>query len=465
MANDPNTIQYVIQEDGFWYIASKEKNPYVPELTVSAKGIANGLSTEYNDGFDFGPDSYNPSVTSGVPLTQTSGIQEAWNYCISNATLDYEKNGWIVPVILILAGNCVCDTDVNINTNSLPLTNISIQGVDRKLSKVTFTSSTHRGFIIDPSYTDDVYMGKFEISSNGGTGGLSSVEYLPTSFHGNDFHFFEMYFGDTVSNGNIYISQLAQLIIIDVFFNAQSPNVGVNITSSVFTAIILGGSIASDMNYAGNSVSILSSKSVAAVTTFIGGILHILGGEYYAEIKLSGNAESISIDNVYMDYLNYPNLISLKSGVASATVDNVVLNNVTFNSNISNNITVVGSGITVKNAYTRQIVNSSSYTITLPYNTPTLSTNPPASATVYQNTNPYDIEIDLPVYATTAGTAGYVTVAKGASSTPTAIGNQYVSGDTSDTSEQIIRLRVPAGWYYEFTASGVTFGTASVFAD
>ena len=96
---------------------------------------------------------------------------------------------------------------------------------------------------------------------------------------------------------------------------------------------------------------------------------------------------------------------------------------------------------------------------------PTLSTNPPVSATVYQNTNPYAIEIDLPVYATTAGTAGYVTIAKGATSTPSAIGNQYVSGDTSNTSEQIIRLRVPANWYYEFTASGVTFGTASVFAD
>ena len=101
----------------------------------------------------------------------------------------------------------------------------------------------------------------------------------------------------------------------------------------------------------------------------------------------------------------------------------------------------------------------------LPVATPTLSANPPVSATVYQNTNPYDIEIDLPVYATTAGTAGYVTVAKGASSTPTAIGNQYVSGDTSSTATQIIRLRVPAGWYYEFTGSGVTFATATPFAE
>ena len=117
---------------------------------------------------------------------------------------------------------------------------------------------------------------------------------------------------------------------------------------------------------------------------------------------------------------------------------------------------------TTSGGYTRIGVNPR-YVSNLP--AAALSANPPVSATVYQNTLPYDIEIDLPVYATTSGTAGYVTIAKGASSTPSSIGNQYVSGDTSDTSEQIIRLRVPAGWYYEFTGSGVTFGTASVFAE
>ena len=97
--------------------------------------------------------------------------------------------------------------------------------------------------------------------------------------------------------------------------------------------------------------------------------------------------------------------------------------------------------------------------------TPSISDNPPVSGTVYQNTNGYDIEIDLPVYATTSGTAGYVTLAKGTTDTPSSVGNQYVSGDTSDTAEQIIRLRVPAYWFYEFTGSGVTFGTASVFIE
>ena len=69
-ANDPTTIQYVIQEDGFWYVASKDRTPGVPEITVSTKGVANGLSTEYNDGWDFGPDSYDPNSTASIPYTQ-----------------------------------------------------------------------------------------------------------------------------------------------------------------------------------------------------------------------------------------------------------------------------------------------------------------------------------------------------------------------------------------------------------
>jgi hypothetical protein len=94
-----------------------------------------------------------------------------------------------------------------------------------------------------------------------------------------------------------------------------------------------------------------------------------------------------------------------------------------------------------------------------------LTANPPVSGTIYQNTNPFDIEINLPVYATTSGTAGSVKISKGMASTPTAIGTQYVNGATSSTSADIIRLKVPAEWYYSFTETGVTFGTASVFAD
>lgn len=94
----------------------------------------------------------------------------------------------------------------------------------------------------------------------------------------------------------------------------------------------------------------------------------------------------------------------------------------------------------------------------------TLSANPPASATAYQNTNPYDIRIYLPVYATTSGTAGTVAYGENASSTVTEMTPKFISGSTSSTSVEIIELVVPAGHYFEFTGSGVTFGTAVVKA-
>jgi hypothetical protein len=127
MANDPNTIQYVIQEDGFWYVASKEKNPYVPYITVSAKGVANGLSTEYNDGYDFGPDSYDPNSTASIPYTQTSGIQEAYNYAISIA-VENVYGTYEMPVILLREGDYYINEPFTVSGGSKTIHSCTIRG-------------------------------------------------------------------------------------------------------------------------------------------------------------------------------------------------------------------------------------------------------------------------------------------------------------------------------------------------
>ena len=93
---------------------------------------------------------------------------------------------------------------------------------------------------------------------------------------------------------------------------------------------------------------------------------------------------------------------------------------------------------------------------------PTASNPTIASGTVYQNTTNSYQTIDIPCYATTAGTAGTVAVAYGSSSTPSTIYTQYVSGSTSSTAQAVIHLRVPPQWYYELTATGVTLGTATM---
>jgi len=64
-----------------------------PYVTVSAKGISNGLSDTYNDGADFGPDTMLNATSPnqyGPPYTQTAGIQEAINYVTSLGGGDIE---------------------------------------------------------------------------------------------------------------------------------------------------------------------------------------------------------------------------------------------------------------------------------------------------------------------------------------------------------------------------------------
>ena len=82
-----------------------------------------------------------------------------------------------------------------------------------------------------------------------------------------------------------------------------------------------------------------------------------------------------------------------------------------------------------------------------------------ASGTVYQNTTNSYQTLVIPVYASTAGTAGSVAIALGTSSTPAAWGTQYVSGNTSSTACTLINLRVPPQWYYSVTVTDATIGT------
>jgi len=78
----------------------------LPFITVSAKGVANGLSTEYNDGADFGPDTMLGATSKdqyGPPYTQTSGIQEALDYSQFNGNSGVLLNGGFyisVPIVL-----------------------------------------------------------------------------------------------------------------------------------------------------------------------------------------------------------------------------------------------------------------------------------------------------------------------------------------------------------------------------
>jgi hypothetical protein len=481
MANDPNTIQYVIQEDGFWYVASKDRTPGVPEITVSSKGVANGLSEEYNDGWDFGPDSYDPTSTSAIPYTQTVGIMEAINYSYANNVNTIKLMDGVYDVSSAPFVNGGYSYYYQIILPSIPNTstqfNLSIIG-----------NSSSRGGIEGGMPLND-YKGGVTIRSTATapSGSTSSILGCPTAsdtstnlsqlnLYLDGIHFQT---SPTGSLGGFNLDFCVGVIIGKLYVDIDSSDIFPTTISSAAGAII-GNTLNSSIFYA-EEISVVGYTTGVYITSashmYISKImtdmcvngLFVLGSTYGAYVGVY-DFQNCQIGIVYQ---NSANNAYLKIGLISMGDQQTSGYPYDFQYAVQDNggggTHVLIATLLAAQTYTPAVVTTANSVFKIQFldlmPTASITANPPVSGTVYQNTNPYDIEIDLPVYATTAGTAGYVTVAKGATSTPSAIGNQYVSGDTSSTSTQIIRLRVPAGWYYEFTASGVTFGTASVFAD
>ena len=476
MANDPNTIQYVIQEDGFWYIASKDRTPGVPGITVSSKGIANGLSTEYNDGYDFGPDTYDPNSTASIPYTQTSGIQEATTYAQNQAYA--LAQGGITAKIYLGPGNFYLNQSVNVNIVNGSNKVIYI-GNGWERTTILPTSSfptTDYFFTFGTGYSEDIWFEDIVFGQPSNVTGTMAgvVNHLYASPYYSNVLFRHCYFEQTIGvifNG-IYGGKM---VFDDCYFDPSLWNRIIAIANSTLSITF--------------SKCFITPYLITGLALVIGAG-NITAGTYCRSIVFEActitlNSSSYVVyvaGDTTIDLVSFRDCTFLTSGSANTAagsyagslvnmdstgiINTLVLDGVRFNfTTLTNPINAAGTIHYFKPKNITNHAGNQYLSLNITTTVPTLTANPPVTATVYQNTNPYDIEIDLPVYATTAGTAGYVTVAKGSSSTPTAIGNQYVSGDTSSTSTQIIRLRVPAGWYYEFTASGVTFATASVFAD
>ena len=500
--NDPVLIPYVIQEGSFWYVAYKEKVK-VPEVVVSAKGVANGLSEEYNDGWDFGPDSYDPTSTANPPYTQTSGIQEACDYSFSVYGYTYVKIiGQVLQIsntIYLHSEGMVIIEGIASNNQAIPKT-----GVPNTLSTIQQNAvmPIFANYNSSAQYVFATHIFKnLELYLNIGDNTTKAMYFNSTaSYNVNSIYIRDVRFNaynTNVANYSLYSDNAFYRVIFEnPDHNGQGWTIYAYSTSGYASLFYAGG-----MGYLDNIVA--SMNFIRIVNTNFYGTLTVnnsgttvfdvymdnlqfrpatTGGLtlQYEVVNVQSSLNSLTIKN--MHFLVGPtaigspyNLVKF-SGTSSTsiTIGKVVVDNISFiltpNSTTTYSINLYSLTYATVNELRTNMVRALSSEITLTgvadiLPSPTLSANPPVSGTVYQNTNPYDIEIDLPAYATTAGTAGYVTLAKGTTDTPTAIGSQYVSGGTSDTSEQIIRLRVPAGWYYSFTASGVTLGTASVFAE
>ena len=514
--NDPVLIPYVIQEGSLWYVAYKEKNPFVPEITVSAKGIANHTSEEINDGADFGPDTYNPSVTSGVPLTQTSGLQEAYNYVFINGGL----------TAFVLPGNYLIDVPLLINSLSIPNVSTEIFSASMIGSARTYGLTTIQisdNFDVS-SNTVMIYIGtgahpfqgEFSniningIAPNGNrvqtgiyVGNIfgATISGIANQINQNPANYLIYQLGSNSATGNAPLIKNINAYGCSLYFEPNAECFYSNISQTFYSIPFTIGCTGNG----GDTGPTLTNLNLwnPNVNNSGAGAIQLLGGAGTTTILNNVAIHNPYNSTVIVDLSKAGGGFFVINGLASESTPIGTLVNWDDNTNTGVNLTITGINIHMDPSYplldmatnnttpfTIKVVGGIIYSGSIPdlVNesisagqlfevddvvvsngsdtplTPSISTNPPASATVYQNNTPYDIIIYLPAYASTAGTAGYVTLAKGPTSSVSTIGNQYVSGDTSDSSEQIIPLTVPAGWYYEFVTSGTTLGTAVVQA-
>ena len=494
-------IPYIIAENGYYYVAYKEKVK-VPEIVVSSKGIANGLSEEYNDGWDFGPDSYSPTSTSAIPYTQTSGIQEAADYLIAH-------NGGEMRLMDGVYDTTNAPFQSYINHSGAAQAKVLLRdgAATSKFIGISITGSAGE-LILNSEVTGAPYS-EYGTTLKDTSAGSSTPSYIiAVASNSSDIEY--------QSNINIDIDRINAVV--------QSGNGigGFDFKSAVFLrigAISIGVNQGWNIDEPTNTTQIginlsggYSSSSVVTLISCAGGLYNVVSLGHHPQIfylAVSGCMNAIYIDNeihegfiASMDIEYTQNIFNmsefsfnLRGAITPLKIEHISIAN---NNNYSNGASwqnavsflVLPSSFTPKmpiyidllayyggfvpdNYYpdtNTLYIHNIQYTNTTLINSyfsgnPAISANPPVSGTPYQNTNPYDIIIDLPVYASTSGTAGTVAYGKSATSTVTEMTPKFVSGSTSSSAVDIVSLRVPAGWYFEFTASGVTFGTASVFAE
>ena len=482
--------KYIIQTDGYWFVEAHDVDSSKGHITVSAKGIANGLSSIPNDGADFGPDTYNPDYSgSGIPYTQTSGIQEAINYIdnqnggsihildgkydLTNAPFStYTYSGIDYSFQIVLPSRTTNDDVLNISITCNTVTRGGVEGAQAfnlYSGGVTLYSTA-----TPPSGTQGYIMGGPTVTAIG-----NGTPFTNINLHIDGLHFQTQYDG---SLGGLDLLTTRSVVIGKIYIDTNATD-EYPITISSSTGFAIQGS---------SSVAYVEFVSVVGYST---GINLIPSHIYFGKIMLDMCEKGIYIvtGSQYGTHVGLLDFQNTKWAIIMSTTDDVWLSFGMILQGDQNpsggpypydyvstiNDTESGSGVHNVNAIV--VSDLASNYVTPVYfakdmsrfnithmgrsPTPSLSSNPPASATAYQNTNPYDIIIYLPAYATASGTAGSVAVAIGSSSSPSTTFTQFVSGSTSSSSPDTIQIKVPAGWYYEVTTTGVTLATATVVAD
>ena len=454
-----------------------------PHLTVSDKGISNGLSHKINNGADFGPDTTLGAMSPnqiGPPYSKTSGIQEYVNYV--STLWQYNPGSSFGIIYLSPSSRYVLNADVvfpNFVYSSPIISTWAVIGAGTNFNtEITLDTGCTYGLDFSNLQPDsgsgaNVILNNFTIRAL--VSGLTSHvnANLPSGSGNNGIYISDMQIAGSSSQG-IGVSNFQQVLIdnivnadmlssagyftfggaIDTIYMTRQSAFGViNVNNSPYPAPPINlfhfDSLFSD-------VAIIFNQPVNIVE---------LQGENHNVITYQGAAN--------VKYIKLHNYIYISPTLSSPFFVNTGYQPVVdvdgFFYNIPSGTVpffdLGSSGVNPIISTVQNVFNIGSGTITMPPTSITLPANPPVSGTVYQNTNPTAIRIKIPVTYSPTSTAS-ATLATGISSTSTVTTSTKVNIPagltTADGEILTYDMVVPSGWYYELVATNATIGTAEV---
>lgn len=168
-----------------------------PYITVSSKGISNGLSQYINDGADFGPDT----LQADGSLTQTSGIQEAITY-----SQGLNLGSGVKAHIYLKDGIYTINETINYPDFASGGFSMIANG---DLGATLVAGDNLSGPLINFTPSSGAYNLYWQgIVFQGGPSGLTNYIYYSNPDNTGDLHFYNCYFGGnntSPTNGALYL--------------------------------------------------------------------------------------------------------------------------------------------------------------------------------------------------------------------------------------------------------------------
>ena len=461
-----------------------------PYITVSAKGMVNGLSNIPNDGADFGPDTTLGATAPGQygsPYTETVGIQEIITYVVN------KKGG----TIFVCAGVYNL-TNSSVHTSSVSGVNpyiIGIPSVDAstELIPIKIIGELNTSTFMEALAPTDTKNDALIYCGNTTTTSTDLIQVIPNP------------------SGSNYETGI-HLILDNIHLRTHAAGY-VNAVNCFYAISLDIGTISLDVDSTtgapalGNQTGLICPQfgpGSQSYTTI--GTITAMG--YYTGISAGGNTSigtynieyifyGLSLDapkySVFVNYINLQNCAyAVRSTISSGSYINLVINCIVNGDQNGSpyeydssgywgfvddpNNTIYGYITAIPYATTSLPPAGPSWFIADPSKLrlsfiqngigSSIPKNPPVSGTTYQNTNAWNIRLKIPVtYSPTSSAAA--TLATGISTSSTVTTSTKVSIPAGATSGEILTydMVVPAGNYFELVVTNATIGTVEVEAD